>query len=158
MRKHRGFTLVELVLVIIIMSIITAITTPLLQEGFNAYFTSQSLTDADWQSRIAFSRINKELRTIPFPASITTASPTQLVFTDANSNSVTYQLTGSSLMRNSNVLADGVNSLTFGYYDRNGATTATIANIRYISMTLNITQSSANLTIKTVIYPRNFWP
>lgn len=153
---YRGFSLVELVIVIVILSIIAAIGSKVIQAGFNSYFTNQNVTTANVQARLALERMTRDIHAINSSASITTASASQLVFTDVNGNAITYQLTGTQLMRNTQVLADGINTLTFSYLDRNAAVTAVLANIRYVTVTLNITSGNVNYTLRTTINTMNY--
>jgi prepilin-type N-terminal cleavage/methylation domain-containing protein len=154
-KKVRGFTLVEMVVVIIICSVIFGMLTPLLQSGFDSFFTQQKLVDADWQGRLALERMSRDIRAIPASTSISLASATQLTFIDSTSNTVAYQVVGNNLLLNTNILAEGISSLLFQYYDGNGAVTATVANIRYVKITLNITHNNTNYVLQTVINPRN---
>jgi len=155
MQKTQGFTLIELIITILLMSIITVVVSTLFVQGLSAYNTGKQVINAYWQGEISLERMVRDIRAVRSSADITTASASQFVFTDTGGNSITYQLTGTSLMYNSQILADGIQSLTFGYYDKNGAVTAVIANIRYITISINVTQSNANLTFATAVYPRN---
>ena len=130
-------------------------TLPLLQAGFNAYVTQRNLSDASWQGRLALDRFTRDLRALPIAGDISTATSSQLTFIDNNNVSVSYTLSGTALQRNALTLANGINTLTFGYYNSAGATTATLANIRYVSMTLNITLNNVNTTLQTVVNLRN---
>lgn len=153
--NESGFTLVEMVMVIVILGIIAATASTMLSNGFTAFLTGQNVTDADWQGRLAMERLEGDLRAVRSPSDIATATATQLIFTDMSGTSITYQLSGTTLMRNAQVLADGVGGLTFAYYDLNGSATAVLTSIRYISYSLNITQKGTNYTVATTIYPRN---
>ena len=154
-RTSDGFTLIELIIVIAILSIISVMSLPLLQAGFTAYKTQSNLSDANWQGRLALDRFTRDIRSLPAALNISTATATQLIFTDDTNTAVTYSLSGTSLLRNGFTLADGISTLTLGYYTNAGATTATIASIAYISMTLNITQNGVNTTLQTVVDARN---
>ena len=153
--KYRGFSMIELIIVISIITVLSAITLPMLQAGFNGYFMQRNLSDANWQGRLALSRITRDLHNIPAAANITTATGTQLTFTNNSNASVSYTLSGTNLQRNALTLANGIGSVTFGYYDSAGAVTGTIDNIRYISIALNITQNNTNITLETVVNLRD---
>ena len=59
-------------------------------------------------------------------------------------------------MNNTNALANGINTLTFQYYDKNGATVSGSAtNLHYVRITLNVTQNNANYTITSGVYLRD---
>jgi prepilin-type N-terminal cleavage/methylation domain-containing protein len=152
----RGFTLIELVFVIVILAIIAGVSSNLIGAQFNAHFTSQNINNADGQVRLALARVTRDIQAIPHPTNITTASASQLVFTDQNAVVDTYTVTGGNLTRNGQILATGVNNMTFVYRDLTGAVTAVIANIRYITITLAVTQGNVNYNIRTTVTSKNF--
>ncbi|OGT50707.1 MAG: hypothetical protein A3E84_00300 [Gammaproteobacteria bacterium RIFCSPHIGHO2_12_FULL_42_13] len=154
-QREHGFTLIELIVVIVILATLSIITLPLLQSGFNAYVTQRDISDANWQGRLALARFTRDVNALPATTNISTATNGQLTFVDDASNSVSYTLSGMQLLRNGLVLANGINTLTFSYYTAAGAATATISAIQYISITLNVTQNNVNTTITTVAALRN---
>jgi prepilin-type N-terminal cleavage/methylation domain-containing protein len=152
MKKTKGFTLVEFLMVTVLIGILFSMGANILSEGFNSYQKSSSILSADAQGTLAMYRLVKELRTT---AAISSATSTALTITDSSNTSITYQKSGSSLLRNSQILADNVNSLTFTYYDDNGAVTATTSSIRYIKITLNLINQGTNLTFLASVNLRN---
>lgn len=152
---QNGFTLVELIIVIVILGILVVVTEPLLQSGFDAYFTQRNITEANWQESLALSRMKRDIRGMPTLANITMATSSELAFTDSENESVDYTLSGTNLLRNTDVLASGVNSISFAYYNRYGATTTTLSDIRYINITLNVTKNNVDYTTFTTIFVRN---
>lgn len=142
--KIKGFTLIELIIVIVIVSILSGLSAQFLKLGFTAYFFGQNLIDADSQARAALSRITDDLHNLRSNADITTASATTLQFTDLSGNLLTYQVTNSQLLRSNLLLAKDAQSITFQYYDLAGTalappvTGANIALIRYVTLTLSI--------------------
>ncbi len=157
MRRNniQGFTLIELIVVIVLTSLIAGVVSAIIAQGAQSYLTAKNVLDADWQGRLAIERMARDIRAIASPLSITTATATQLTFTDFSGTSVSYSLSGTNLMRNSQILADGISSLTFSYFDKNGASTATISLIRYITITINITKNNTNFSLSTSVYPRD---
>ena len=150
-----GFTLLELIIVIILTGIIVGVATMILQEGFNAILKGKNLIDANWQGRIALERMTRDMLGVRSRNDISTATASQFTFTDSSGTSISYNLSGTTLLRNSIPLADGIQSLTFSYADKNGVSTSTTTDIRYVSTSLNVTQGGANFTISTSVYPRN---
>ncbi len=160
LKKLKGFSLIELIVVIVIIGIFTAIGSQILSKAFSGYFDNKYLIEADWQARLALERMQRDIRAIRSPADITTAGASNLVFIDTSGNTITYSLSGTSLDRQTNastvqVLADGIQSLTFSYYDENDAVTGTAANVRYITISLHVTLNNTNFTVMTSVYPRN---
>ena len=160
--KYKGFTLLEIVLVIIIITIIAAGSAQLLVQGFRAYFSGQNFINAEWQGRVALERMVRDLRAVRSSADITSASSTAITFNDIDGQTITYQLSGSQLMcntqNNNQPLAEGINSLNFAYYNSAGSnlgTSPVIASIRYIVITLNVTFGGTNSTVQIGVYPWN---
>ncbi len=157
-RKQGGFSLVELILVIIILSIIAAVGSRMLGNGFNAYFSGRDLIDAEWQGRYAMQRISRELREVrSATAGDLVISANQISFTDNSANVITYVLSGTTLTRNGQPLADGVSGLAFNYIQADGITTAAAAtDVSYISVGINISLNGSNFSLRNTLHPRNF--
>jgi prepilin-type N-terminal cleavage/methylation domain-containing protein len=157
LKKSLGFTLIELVMVLTIMSVISVVVGKSLFEAFQTFITAQNALEVDWNGFIALQRINNDVHTIRSAASIATISAANFVFTDISGTSVQYQLTGSNLMRNSQILADGIQSLSFTYSDKNGSVTATPSLVRYVTITVTPIEGNLTLPFTTVaatrVYP-----
>jgi len=155
MKTQQGFTLIELVITIVLTSIIAVISFDMLSQGLTAYLTAKNVTHADQQARLALARMSRDLRSVSSSSAITTATASQITLTNLSGTSISYSLSGTNLLYNTQVLVDGIGSLTFTYYDINGNTTATISAIRYISVSLGVTGNNANFTVSTTMFPPN---
>ncbi len=153
--QQTGFTLIELVIVIVLGGIIAAISMKLLTQGLSAFLGAVNVTNADQQARLAIERMVRDIRSIRSASDIITATNSQFSFTNFSGNNITYTLSSNNLMYNSQILANGIGALGFNYYDNNGNITATLSAIRYIAVNLTITQGNSNFTIGTAIYPEN---
>jgi prepilin-type N-terminal cleavage/methylation domain-containing protein len=154
--KKKGFTLIEVVIVIVILSIIAAIGSRVLQAALNSYITNQNVSNANAQARLALERISRDVHNINAAANISTAAASQLSFTDINGNTVTYLLSGTQLTRTGQVLADGVSGLTFAYLNSSGGTASTIASICYVTTTLTFNTGGVNYTLRNTASAMNF--
>lgn len=168
-RPHRslrglGFTLVEVVIVIIILSVIATIAAKVIKGGFDAYYTGQDITQADWQGRVAMERITRELREVRDRTSLTgslTASDSRLDFTDIYGTAITYQLSGTTLNRTAlpgttQPLAGDIASAVFSYYTSSGVATTTSATVYTITLDMTVTTPSSNTRYRTTVRPRSF--
>src|SRR3990167_4316953 len=135
--EKNGYSLIELVIVIVILSIIMAVLTFLLARGFGNYFVGQQLSKKQAASLLTMNFLNNDLHHIRSPQDITVANANQIGFIDFNGNPITYSLNGTQLMRDDGtqqVLAKQVQTFALTYYDVLGAITTTSANIRYINV------------------------
>jgi prepilin-type N-terminal cleavage/methylation domain-containing protein len=150
-KKISGFTLIELIVVITITGIIVSGSSILLLHGAKAYLEGRNDLNAIWQANIAIEKMSRDLRTIPSSSYISTANADRFSFIDVNGASIDYQVVNSNLLRNAQVLASNTSSIAFTYYDKNGATTTTIANIYYINVVINVFYGSSTFNISTTV-------
>lgn len=153
-QKQRGFTLIELVFTMVLIGIISVVVGRILFQGFGDVITAENISNADWQGFTAIERMANDIHTIRSAQDISTIGAAQLVFTDVSGASVQFQLSGSTLLRNSETLAIGIQSLALTYLDGNGNVTATAANVRYIKIAMNMTQGNLTLGLQTLVGTR----
>src|SRR2546429_356065 len=138
-RLQRGWTLIELLTVIIILAVITAVGARLMSSMFQSYFTARDITNSDAQARVAFERMTRELRQIRSATAtdLDVASSAQVRFIDTDGNGVCFYRDAATnrLMRSADgpatacgttsaqPVADFVSGLTFFYYLNDGITT-----------------------------------
>lgn len=158
-RRQCGFTLLEAVVVIIVIGIIFSVGSLIMNNAFSAYFTGRDLTEIDWQSRIALNRLRRDLRIIRSASDtdLVTTPSTQITFTTSADETITYSLNGTTLMRNSQPLADGISNLNFSYARNDGRFLTTVASeVYYVIVDLTVTNGTVSRDLRTTIYPRNF--
>jgi prepilin-type N-terminal cleavage/methylation domain-containing protein len=152
-KKRQGFTLIELIVVILLVAIISIGVASLLNQGFQAYSSGKNLINADWETRVALERMSREIRSIPSTNSIITAQPGVFNFIDNYGNNIAYQLSSTQLMRNSQVLADSVQNLAFTYYANNGTAVTDVNLTNYIGVSVTINYQGTSSTFSTTIFP-----
>ena len=64
MNKQKGFALIELMAVIVLVGIIASFTTFFLYTGFNGYVNTKTATEGALNAQMALDRISQELRNI----------------------------------------------------------------------------------------------
>jgi len=157
--KCKGFTLIELVIAITLTLILVSVASAILVQQFRLFNIGQELLNADWQVRISFERMAKDLRNTD---TINVANIGELSFQDEQDNTITYQLVNNQLMLSStagsgsqSALADNINNFELHYYDANVAeltpplTGSSLSDIRYITITLNVVDRHTDFEITT---------
>lgn len=157
-QKQKGFTLVEMILVIIILSIIATVGSQVMSNGFTAYLSGRDMIDAEWQGRYAMQRMARELRDVrSATAGDLVMGTNQITFTDINANTITYALASTTLTRNGTALADGVTALEFYYIQDDGIVTAAAAtDVSYITVNIDVSLNGSNYSLRNTLHPRSF--
>ena len=166
MGKTRGFTLIELVIVITIIGIIAGIAGFILSGSVDAWIFKINRNDMLWDGRLAIDRMTREIRAVKDRSSIITASSSQLRFIDTNDIDITYTLSSADLNRiesgTSNLLAGNVSGLTLTYYNASGGTIAlpTVSpsetDIKRVKINITLTKNGENVYLQSQSVPRNF--
>ena len=173
-RQHeRGWTLIEMVMVVVVFSIVATIGARLMSTMFLSYFTARDITSSDAQARVAFERMTRELRQIrtATAADLDPASAAQVRFIDSDGNGVCFYRDAATnrLMRSADgpatacgttlpqPLSDFVAGLNFVYYVNDGrTTTATATAVYYVTVRVNVQDNNVSDTLRATIHPRNF--
>lgn len=163
-RSAKGFSLIELIMVIVLLAIVAVVAAPVLSGGFKAYFIGRDIAETDWQARVALERMTRELRSVRAPADLTITSASDITFTDVDGNSIRYCMgtvggcpgAAGELTRNTQPLASGVSGLTFSYLTRTGASTVVVAQVFHITVGFMATQNTISKSFQTTLSPRNF--
>ena len=159
-----GFSLLELIMVMVVLGIVAAVAAPFLSASFQSYFTGKDISETDWQARVALERMSRELRSVRAPADLIITSANDITFTDVDGNSTRYCRgtvggcpgAAGELTRNNQPLATGISALTFSFLTRTGAVTAVAANVFYITVAFTATQNTIIKSFQATVSPRNF--
>jgi len=157
----KAVTLIELITVIVIVGILTGISSLYIRETVNLWRFLSFRNEVISQGRLALMRMSREIRQMRDADSLAAASAWQLQFTDTKSTSISYQVSGNNLLRNTDILAAGVNNFTFSYYNKTNQliTTPLVAptatDVYRIDINATFQSGTQSKTIKTKVYPRN---
>lgn len=171
---QRGFTLVEMIVVIVVMAAIFATGGMALGRAFESYALTKTATDVDWQGRVALERMVRELREIrtPTAADLDISSTTQVWFVDASGNGVCFYrdaatnrlmrsaaasaATCSAVASNPQPLASSIAAVNFYYYTNAGGAPLSAAQVYYVAATVNVAAGQINETFTASLVPRRF--
>lgn len=160
-QKIKAMTLIELVMVIVIVGVLAGASSMYIKESIDLWRFLTFRNEIVSGGRMALIRIGREMREIKDDASVYTANPSEFEFDDMNNNRINYRLSANNLMRNSDVLANGVNSLTFTYYDTGNNPIATPdvypdeTDIYRIEIALEVQSGDQTKRLESQVYPRN---
>ncbi|MDD5451649.1 MAG: prepilin-type N-terminal cleavage/methylation domain-containing protein [Desulfovibrionales bacterium] len=188
-KRVPGFSLIELLIAIAISGIVLSAVSSLFIMQNKSYSVQEQVAEMQQNARAAMDIMTREIRTAGCDpsgsanASIVTATSGSINFTqdlDGDGNTtgtdenITYSLYTSSGIQKigrdtgggNQPVAENIQALTFAYYDSAGNTTAVLADIRQIELT--ITARTANpdpdyttnggyrtCTLTSLITPRN---
>jgi prepilin-type N-terminal cleavage/methylation domain-containing protein len=156
----KGFTLIEIIVVIVILSIVSAITINFLINSLRIYTMTVNQKTLLDEGKLALERICRDIRdarSITSPASGSSGSLVTFIRNNATAQdvaaeSITFQLTGNTLQKvksspsATSAMATDVSTFTV----TRGATNDEIT----IVLTLSLS-SGENVTLQTKVYPKN---
>jgi prepilin-type N-terminal cleavage/methylation domain-containing protein len=155
-----GFSLVELILVVVLTAILAAVGSQMLGKSLRSFVFGKEVIKGDSQARVALERLTRDLRMVSAPANLVIVPATAITFSDTEGNTVNYSLAGGKLMRNAQVLADDVNNLQFAYLRSDGNTVAaTAAQVYFITASVAVkrgTLATDITSLRATVHPRNF--
>jgi prepilin-type N-terminal cleavage/methylation domain-containing protein len=164
--NSKGFTLIEIVITIMLVSILSGIAALIILQGVRAYSDEQSRSDVHYQARLATERMAREIRQVRScgaPDLPGMANPSaSITFADMNNAAISFSRTGTDLMRGADVLARNITVLQFRFLDINGNESVTCGAaptdtwLVEISLTATDPQTLEALSMRTRVYPRNF--
>lgn len=95
--RQRGFTLLELVIVIALIGVLGAVIGPVLRAGFDTYFDARLLADRERQASVALERFVREIR---MADGIDSATAADIQFTrDGGATAVEFRFDGGRMER-----------------------------------------------------------
>ena len=167
--KHlTGFTLIEVIMVIVVVGALAVGTAPFLNAVIDRWTFLEFRNEVGMQARHALDWLVREAKEVNDKNSFSIADSARLKFTNSDSVSIDYSLSGKTLKRNNDDLADYVDSLQFEYRDQQGnlltplpLNATQMAQIWRISITLTIKRTATKaskeetLTLKSDVFPRN---
>lgn len=143
MKISRGFTYLEFIIVIVLLAILGGTASLILKQNYTSYFTAKKIMALATNANIAADNLMRELKSA---SSLSTLGTTSLTFVNQQGQTITIDLSGTTLRRNVNsggtqTLCSQVSSVAFAYFDSAFATTAVVANVRYITLQMTLTNA-----------------
>lgn len=152
--------MVEIILCLTLMGFLFILASTTLTQGLDSYAHIQSRTTNLQAARYAMDRMVRELIRVEDDnqSNIQNIQETSIQFVDDLAANVTYQLSGTDLMRNEDILLGNVSSLLFTGYRDNNQTTSSGQQTRRVRIELSTLPpgQSVPLNLRTDIFIRNY--
>jgi len=148
MKTRNGFTIIEVLMVIMIVSCIFGLAGSLLSVGFTSYFTSGPISSNASTANIAMANVIREIENASSVTSFSSGT-TLITYVNSSGSSIVISLIGTTLGRK--VGAGGVQTLTanvssaaVGFYDSALATAVALPNVRYVTLQFTVTNGNTS--------------
>jgi len=138
--RSKGFILIESIMAIVLGAIISVVVSYYIVQSFNSWVFINTQKSMEFSNRMAMYRMVRDIRTANTTANILTFASGSFSFKDALNNTITYSQAGTTLYRNSDILAQDVVSpggLAFTYMDSTGTITASRDSISIVNISLS---------------------
>jgi prepilin-type N-terminal cleavage/methylation domain-containing protein len=159
--KKSGLTIIELVMVIAIVGIVAGLSSVYINEVIDTYRLVSFRMESVAQMRGAIDRMSREIRQIKNSTSVLAASANLFRFNCVDNTTISYNLSGTNLLRNNSMLASGIGRLNFTYYNNTGGIVAApdvypdVTDIVRIKIELEARSAAQNKNLSVQVFPRN---
>jgi MSHA biogenesis protein MshO len=168
MRRVEGFTLAELIMVIVILGILGAFVGPVVYNAIRSYDSVQKSADTNAKVRYAMERIAREMRDVRRQVTdsalldISSMTASSMAFFKTDGTQVVLNGAGSvvnlAYSTLTGMLIDQVQpgSFSLAYYEQGGSTLAgTAASIAFIQVSMTLTEGAVTLPARLRVDLRN---
>ena len=161
--RQLGFTLIELIVVIVVLGTIASMGAVVLRDGMLGYLRGREITSADWQGRLALERMTRELRDVApslggtVNIANTSCNSSTFAFSDIEAAPISYTQSTTTLLRNGQPLADNVTGLRFYCLQSDGQTYSTIPSaVYYVTISMVVSTPNSSSAYRSTVRPRSF--
>ena len=84
----------------------------------------------------------------------TTFTATALTFDDSSDNTIAYSLTSGDLLRNGDLLARNVTSLSLDYWKSDGTAASAASDLHLVEIDLTVQSGAEPYRLQTAVFPR----
>ncbi len=161
-KNSKGFTLLELVLVIAISAILVGIVARFLNFGMDAFVTVDDRKTLLRDSRLAVHFMNRDFRQVRSQDGIDYADEVEFRYWDYEDNYISYQYSVNKLKRNGYTIAEDVTEFEYSYLRADGGymdVPVSVDSLDYIwnvEAEFTITKGENSRRFVVRVYPRKY--
>ena len=156
--NQAGFTLIELIIVIVVLAILSLIGSSMIFDTFKVAKTVNARQTAADQARYAVERLAREIRQIKYSSgsyiiTSVTSPATSMTFTNTingTDQAVTVDLNSGNLRLSYGtplVLCKNVSSFSINYLQLDNSAASSTSNVRFVVLSLTVTDGAGATTI-----------
>lgn len=155
--KWQGFTLIEVLISLVVFSVIAAIVSLFLKQGFSNYFENRSQSVLQGESHLLLSYLNEDLQNV---RTVILAQGNDLEWISKQNEVIRYQQedASSTLFRawhdEMQPLSKQVKRCVFRYFDQSGEETTDLPAIVFITLSLALEKDGKSFQTESVVYLR----
>lgn len=161
--SERGFTLMELVVVMVVVGVLSVTIVPFIKVNIDSYIRVRNGKDAIQSTRIALNRMVEEIKRIPSPGDLIWGYSSSIRFRMPDGTRVAYRFEDATITRqvglfsNHIILLRGVRAFNLTYFDDDGSSSSwASSSVRRIKIEINVGTDQQNFTLSKQVTPRNF--
>ena len=161
-KTQRGFSLIELIFVMVISSIIVGLLGRFLLLGVNTYFFLDKSKEIMRNTRLSIHYMNRDFRQVRHTNGINNATAAQFDYWNYEDKHIVYQFDDHKIKRNGNTLADNILSFQFRYlkadrhYLQTPVTSDSLKFIWNVAAVFTVSENSRNKRVDLLVHPRNY--
>lgn len=153
-----GFTLIEATLTLVLLSLIGLTSAYVTTEAAMVQSRTEPRLEASYRARLACEWLQRDIRDLVDPASITVFTPTALEFLDPSGNVVSYAYSAGDLTRNGDLLASGLTTFGLRYWRANGSPASAPNELRLVELDLVVQVGTQKEVAHVIVFPRSLGP
>lgn len=160
-KTKRGFTLIEIILVILVVGCVTFIAAPLIDSAIESWSFVTYRSELWQSSELAFLRMSTDIKEIRGSSDVIAADAQTFRFITIGGEDVTYSLAGGTLNRNGIALISGLDAFSFSYFDHNmneiesPAISPMVTDIKIVRLYMVNGPTGSTFAMQTDVHPRN---
>ena len=160
-KRQRGFTLIELIVTMTVISILATALAPMLLSGVELANVAYDTKGISSQGRVTLELMAQDIRNTKSGvsgANITTGANSLTVNT-LTGKAISFNKNGTDLIRAVNgtnsTLANNITNLNFTYYTIGGTTTTAASLVRFVKLSFTMHQGVVSQTFTLIVALRN---
>lgn len=161
LKNIQAYTLIEMVFVVTLVGLIASVVSLGFFPVLNSWSIGNPRSTLANAAGYGLGRMVGEMAQLKDQNSVVAATASQFQFIDMNDNNITYSLTGNTIMRNGDILAQDIQSLGFTYSDINEQNlpapqvSPAATDIWRIKIQVTAGSGGQQINLESAVHPRN---